>query len=120
MTMTKEQFLLSVCATLFALCPTVDVQSVNLPRIGYLSASSSSEAAPRTSAFRQGLRNLGYVEGKILSLISVMQTEISTAFQLSSPTWFVLKVDIILYGWPFPNRPSQESDDYNPHRHDQR
>ena len=60
------RFCLTLFATFFALCPTLNAQSINLPRIGYLSASSSSEAAPRTEAFRQGLRNLGYVEGKNL------------------------------------------------------
>ena len=35
-----------------------------VPRIGYLSGSSRSSMAPRTEAFRQGLRELGYVEGK--------------------------------------------------------
>jgi putative ABC transport system substrate-binding protein len=36
----------------------------NIPRIGYLSPASS----PRDEAFRQGLRELGYVEGQNLAL----------------------------------------------------
>jgi ABC-type uncharacterized transport system substrate-binding protein len=39
-------------------------QTVNMPRIGYLSGSSLSALASRIEAFRQGLRDLGYVEGK--------------------------------------------------------
>ena len=35
-----------------------------IPRIGYLAATSLSANAIRTEAFRQGLRELGYVEGK--------------------------------------------------------
>jgi putative ABC transport system substrate-binding protein len=35
-----------------------------IPRIGYLGAASLSAVAARTEAFRQGLRELGYVEGK--------------------------------------------------------
>jgi putative tryptophan/tyrosine transport system substrate-binding protein len=35
-----------------------------LPRIGYLAASSLSALSARSEAFRQGLRELGYVEGK--------------------------------------------------------
>ena len=55
---------ISILFTLLCvLCPFLDVQSSNLQRIGYLSASSSSEATPRYMAFRQGLRELGYVEG---------------------------------------------------------
>jgi ABC-type uncharacterized transport system substrate-binding protein len=41
-------------------------QTANIPRIGYLSASSASEAAVRTNAFRRGLKDLGYIEGKTI------------------------------------------------------
>jgi putative tryptophan/tyrosine transport system substrate-binding protein len=41
-------------------------QAVRVPRIGYLSASSASEVSPRADAFRQGLRELGYVQGENL------------------------------------------------------
>ena len=39
-------------------------QPKKIPRIGYLSASSASFQSFRVEAFRQGLRELGYVEGK--------------------------------------------------------
>src|SRR5437870_13303237 len=39
-------------------------QPAKVPRIGYLTASSLSANAARIEAFRQGLRELGYVEGK--------------------------------------------------------
>ena len=39
-----------------------------LPRIGYLSVLSFSAMADRTEAFRQGLRELGYVEGKNIAI----------------------------------------------------
>jgi len=39
-------------------------QPTNVPRIGYLSGTSLSNLAARIDAFRQGLRELGYVEGK--------------------------------------------------------
>jgi ABC-type proline/glycine betaine transport system substrate-binding protein len=49
-------------AMLFALCAAAEAQqSANIPRIAYMTASSS---ALRLEAFRQGLRELGYVEGK--------------------------------------------------------
>jgi putative tryptophan/tyrosine transport system substrate-binding protein len=35
-----------------------------MPKIGYLSGGSASAAAPRVDAFRQGLRQLGYTEGR--------------------------------------------------------
>src|SRR4029453_13185732 len=39
-------------------------QATKVPRIGYLQASPYSAVVTRTEAFRQGLRELGYVEGK--------------------------------------------------------
>jgi putative ABC transport system substrate-binding protein len=39
-------------------------QGEKIPHIGYLSGSSLSVIGARTEAFRQGLRDLGYVEGK--------------------------------------------------------
>ena len=39
-------------------------QPTKVPRIGYLSVASASAIAARHEAFRQGLRELGYVEGK--------------------------------------------------------
>ena len=56
-------------AMLFALCFTAGAQqSTNVPRIAYVTASSASMQARRFEVFRQGLRDLGYVEGKNILL----------------------------------------------------
>src|SRR6266403_647644 len=39
-------------------------QSAKIPRVGFLEATSASTIAARVEAFRQGLRELGYVDGK--------------------------------------------------------
>jgi len=39
-------------------------QPTKVPRIGYLAGTSLSAQSTRTEAFRQGLRELGYMEGK--------------------------------------------------------
>ena len=39
-----------------------------VPRIGYLAAVSAAADAPRLAAFRQGLRELGYVEGQTIQI----------------------------------------------------
>jgi ABC-type uncharacterized transport system substrate-binding protein len=39
-------------------------QPPKIPRIGYLTGSSDSAIAYRTEALRQGLNDLGYVEGE--------------------------------------------------------
>ena len=63
--MNKKIYWLALGAMLFALCmPAEAQQSTKIPRIGYLSGSSPSTSPARRKAFLQGLRELGYVEGK--------------------------------------------------------
>jgi len=64
--MKKNIFGLALCALLFALCVSAEAQqSTKIPRIGFLLTTSSASAySARLDAFRQGLRELGYVEGK--------------------------------------------------------
>jgi putative ABC transport system substrate-binding protein len=58
-----------VGAMLFALCvPANAQQPKKVPHIGYLSASSAVEASARTAAFTDGMRELGYVDGKNIVL----------------------------------------------------
>ncbi len=57
--------LLALIAMLFVLCISAQAQQPNkVPRIGFLAVPPLSALAARTDAFRQGLRELGYVEGK--------------------------------------------------------
>ena len=58
-----------LCALLLTLCLPVEPQHpaqqpTKVARIGFLVAVSPSAAAARTEAFRQGMRELGYVEAK--------------------------------------------------------
>ncbi len=50
---------------LFALCFSAAAQQpAKIPRIGFLGATTASVESTRIEAFRQGMRELGYVEGK--------------------------------------------------------
>jgi len=61
--MSKKVICLALGAVLLALSfPAEAQQSKKVPRIGYLVSRQALE--PRDEAFRQGLRDLGYVEGK--------------------------------------------------------
>ncbi len=54
-----------LCSLLIAFAPLAAAQQPRkIPRLGYLAAVSASADAPRLEAFRQGLRDLGYVEGQ--------------------------------------------------------
>jgi ABC-type uncharacterized transport system substrate-binding protein len=55
----------ALCAMLLALCASAHAQQpAKVPRIGYLAGASISAISPRINAFRDGLHELGYVEGK--------------------------------------------------------
>jgi putative tryptophan/tyrosine transport system substrate-binding protein len=56
-----------LCALLLALGVPVEAQQPKkIVRVGYLAAVSAAADAPRFEAFRQGLRELGYIEGENL------------------------------------------------------
>jgi putative tryptophan/tyrosine transport system substrate-binding protein len=52
-----------VVAAVF-LSAAADAQQAKLPRIGYVSSNSASAPGPLVEAFTQGLRDVGYVDGK--------------------------------------------------------
>ena len=55
----------ALTALLHALCaPVWAQQQRKIPHVGYLTISSLSSNVARIEAFRQGMRELGYVEGK--------------------------------------------------------
>jgi putative ABC transport system substrate-binding protein len=67
--MRDKIFYLALYAVLLALSfPAGAQQSGKIPRIGFLGAASASGYAPQLEAFRRGLRDLGYVEGKNIIL----------------------------------------------------
>jgi putative ABC transport system substrate-binding protein len=57
-----------ISAMLFAFCATIMAQPVSkLPRLGYLAANSALDSRD-LKAFRQGLADLGYIEGKNITI----------------------------------------------------
>ena len=100
----KSGFCLALFATLFALCVVAKAQELKkVPRIGFLTASSSVFPG-RIEAFRQGLRELGYVEGKNI----VIEWRYTEGKLDRAPTLAAelvrLKVDIIVSGGPTATR----------------
>src|SRR5207244_6085781 len=68
----NPKFLFFFCAVLFALSLSAQAQqsSGKVPRIGFLTTGSASDLGTtlRLDAFRQGLRDLGYVENKTINI----------------------------------------------------
>jgi putative tryptophan/tyrosine transport system substrate-binding protein len=66
-------------------------QPKKVPRIGFLAAGVAPIAATRLEAFRQGLRALGYVEGKTSLLNIAMLRANSIKSHGMQPNWFASK-----------------------------
>jgi ABC-type uncharacterized transport system substrate-binding protein len=62
----KSGFLITLCALLVSVSFSAHAQQANrIPRIGLMTATGSPKApGPQVEAFQQGLKDLGYVEGK--------------------------------------------------------
>src|SRR5215813_8095098 len=62
-------FCFALSALLLAVCLPADAQQAKkVPRIGMLLAGSVSSMKGQVDAFQQGLRELGYVEGKTIAI----------------------------------------------------
>jgi len=101
---------LALCALLLALSfPVAAQQPKKVPRIGYLTGSSLSAMADRIEAFRQGLRELGYAEGKNI-VIEWRAADGNRDRQRALAAELVrLKVDVIVTGGPSGTRAAKEA-----------
>jgi len=91
------------------LCLPVQAQPNKIPRIAYLTVSPLSANMTRIEAFRQGLRELGYVEGK-----NIIVEWRSGAGKLNSESELVaeavrLKVDVIVTSGPTMTRAAKQA-----------
>jgi hypothetical protein len=59
----KSIFPFVACAVLFTLGASAETQFAKIHRVGFLLVGGASDS-PRTRAFREGLHQLGYFEGK--------------------------------------------------------
>ena len=108
--MNRKIFCTSLCALLFVLSPSVAAQQpVKVSRIGFLGFPSPSANAARHEAFRQGLRELGYVEGKNI----VIEWRFAEGKLDRGPALAAelvrLKVDVIVTGGAGSTRPANEA-----------
>jgi putative ABC transport system substrate-binding protein len=78
--------------------PAEAQQSGKIPRIGYLTAVSVSGFASRTDAFRKGLRELGYIEGKSIVIDYRYGDGKTDRLNQLADELVRLKVDVIVTG----------------------
>jgi putative ABC transport system substrate-binding protein len=84
-------------------------QPTKTPRIGYLAANSLSALAARIEAFRQGLRELRYVEGKNIVIEWRSAEEKLDRLPALAAELVRLKVNVIVTGGPTATRPAKEA-----------
>ena len=108
--MRKNVMRLTLCAVLFALClPAPAQQPTKIPRIGFLAAVSLSANSARFEAFRQGLRELGYVEGKNIVIEWRYAEGKPDRLPALAAELVHLKVDVIVTGGSTATRPAKEA-----------
>jgi putative ABC transport system substrate-binding protein len=84
-------------------------QPKQLPRIGYLGANFPSTNPARNEAFRQGLRDLGYVEGKSIVIEWRYAEGNPDRLPALAAELVRLKVDVIVTAGPAATRPAKEA-----------
>jgi putative ABC transport system substrate-binding protein len=84
-------------------------QPKKVPRIGYLGAVSPSAVSARTEAFRQGLRELGYVEGKNILIEYRHEEEKLDRLPAHAAELVRLKVDVIVSAAPSVTRATKKA-----------
>jgi putative ABC transport system substrate-binding protein len=108
--MKSKIVILALFAMHFALCTTALAQQAGeVPRIGFLSGSPPSSIKARTEAFRQGLRDLGYVEGKNIGIEWRFGEGKRDRFPALAAELVRLKVDLIVTAGALVTRAAKEA-----------
>jgi putative ABC transport system substrate-binding protein len=92
-----------------AYSPVAAQEPAKVPRVAYLIGSYASSTAPRIRAFRQGLRELGYIEGKSITIDSRFAEGKLDRLPALVAELLRLKVDVIVTGGPAPTRAAKEA-----------
>jgi putative ABC transport system substrate-binding protein len=103
-----------ICFALYAMplafsFPAEAQQSKQLPRIGYLVANFPSTNPARIEAFRQGLRELGYIEGKNIVIEWRYAEGKPDRLPALAAELVRHKVDVIVTAGPASTRPAKEA-----------
>jgi putative ABC transport system substrate-binding protein len=106
----KSVVCLALSATLFVFCSSSEAQQPpKVPHIGFLSTTSPSNVPTRLEAFRQGLRDLGYVEGKNIVIEYRYAEGKPERLPALAAELVRLKLDVIVASGPTPTRAAKEA-----------
>ncbi len=106
--MTNRRLMLFLFALLLiVLCLDADAQQIR--KVGFLGAADASANAARVEGFRQGLRELGYVEGKNISIEYRWAQGKPERLPALAAELVRLKVDVLVTAGPAATRPAKEA-----------
>jgi putative ABC transport system substrate-binding protein len=84
-------------------------QPARIPRIGFLALGSETSNAPNSAAFRQGLRELGYIEGQHFGLEQRYADGREERLPELAADLARLEIDVIVTGSPVAIRAAQQA-----------
>jgi len=100
---------LTILFAMLSLARDVDAQSAKVPRVGFQTDAPAAAVATRIEAFRQGLRELGYIEGKNI-IVEWRSSEGKIEHRGDLAAELVrLKVDVIVSAGPTVTRVLKET-----------
>jgi putative ABC transport system substrate-binding protein len=98
---TRREFIGTLAGAVLAAPLAAEAQQpAKVPRIGFLTTPSPTAAAYYLEAFREGLRELGYVEGKTIAIEYRFAEGRSERLPALAAELVRLKVDVIVTGGP--------------------
>jgi putative ABC transport system substrate-binding protein len=108
--MIRKLFAIPVAASLLAIVHVAQAQQpAKIPRIGFLAGVSPSAISARLESFRQGLRELGYVEGKNIIIEWRSAEGKLDRLPALAADLVRLKVDVIVSAGPQVTRAAKEA-----------
>jgi putative tryptophan/tyrosine transport system substrate-binding protein len=108
--MNRPTIRFALVALFIALCCPAEAQQVKkAPRIGFLAITSPRDMSLRMAAFRQGLRELGYIEGKTIVVDDRYAEGKLDRLRSMTAELVQLKADVIVTSGPIGTRTAKEA-----------
>jgi putative tryptophan/tyrosine transport system substrate-binding protein len=108
--MNRPTIRFALVALFIALCCPAEAQQVKkAPRIGFLAITSPRDMSARMAAFRQGLRELGYIEGKTIVVDDRYAEGKLDRLRSMTAELVQLKADVIVTSGPIGTRTAKEA-----------
>jgi ABC-type uncharacterized transport system substrate-binding protein len=100
---------IALFATILLCARVAEAQPKEMPRIGFLIASSASSQTRRLEAFKRGLRELGYVDGQDIAIEVRSGEGRPHQLPVAAAELVSLKVKVIVSGGPTSTRAAKQA-----------